>query len=153
MRLARWIATGFGSGFFPVAPGTAGSLVGLATWCVLPEMLRGTGVVALVFLGVAFLVGVLASDRAEREFGHDAGPIVVDEVVGQWISLAGLPLTPLTLVAGFLLFRVFDVLKPFPAGRSQSLPGGLGIMTDDLFAGLWAQLVLRVAFHFLGVPA
>jgi phosphatidylglycerophosphatase A len=116
-------------------------------------MFRGTGAVGLVFLGVAFGVGVLASGRAEREFGHDAGPIVFDEVVGQWISLAGLPPTPLTLGAGFLLFRIFDVLKPFPAGRSQSLPGGLGIMTDDLFAGLWAQLVLRVAFHFLGVPA
>jgi phosphatidylglycerophosphatase A len=120
---------------------------------MLPASLRGTGPVALAFLAGAFLVGVLASSRAEREFGHDAGPIVFDEVVGQWVSLAGLPLTPATLVASFVLFRAFDVLKPFPAGRSQSLPGGLGIMTDDLFAGLWAQVALRAALHFLGSAA
>src|SRR5262249_15624289 len=106
---ARWIATGLGSGFFPVAPGTAGSLVGLASWLLLPEALRGAGLVGVGFLLAAFLAGVLACGVAEREFGHDAGPIVFDEVVGQWIALAAFSPRPLTLAAAFLLFRIFDV--------------------------------------------
>lgn len=150
MSALRWVATGFGSGFFPIAPGTAGSLVGLAAWCAFPGLPLHGGPGMFVFLAAALLIGILASGPAEREFGKDGGPIVVDEVVGQWIAVAGLPMTPFTAVSGFVLFRVFDVLKPFPAGRSQSWGGGLGVMADDVFAGLWAQLALRALLYATG---
>ncbi len=148
----RWIATGFGSGFFPVAPGTAGSLVGLAAWVAFPGMLSG-GALTWLLLAACTALGVAAAGPAEKEFGEDGGPIVFDEVVGQWITVAGLAVTPLTVVLGFVLFRVFDVLKPFPAGRSQSWGGGLGVMADDVFAGVWAALVLRAVLHFTGTGA
>jgi phosphatidylglycerophosphatase A len=149
----RWVATGFGSGFFPIAPGTAGSLVGLAAWCAWPALPLHGGIWMLVFLAATLSIGILASGASEREFGKDGGPIVVDEIVGQWIAVAGLAPTPFTAVAGFVLFRVFDVFKPFPAGRSQSWGGGLGVMADDVFAGLWAQLALRWLLHLTGFSA
>ena len=149
MRGLRWIATGFGAGFFPFAPGTAGSLVGLAMWIGLPWLPLAGGWSTVVFLAACFALGVAASSPAEKEFGEDGGPIVFDEIVGQWITVAGLAVTPFTAVAGFVLFRVFDIVKPFPAGRSQAWGGGLGVMADDVFAGIWAALVLRLLLHFL----
>ena len=149
MKALRWIATGFGSGFFPVAPGTAGSLVGLALWVALPGLPLSGGWLTVLFLAACFGLGVVASTPAEKEFGKDGGPIVFDEIVGQWIAVAGLAVTPFTALAGFVLFRVFDVLKPFPAGRSQDWGAGLGVMADDVFAGLWAAVVLRALLHFV----
>jgi phosphatidylglycerophosphatase A len=149
----RWVATGLGSGFFPFAPGTAGSLVALAAWIAFPSLPLSGGAGTWIFLAACFAVGVAASGPAEQEFGKDGGPIVFDEVVGQWITVAGLAVTPVTALLGFVLFRIFDVLKPFPAGRSQSWGGGLGVMADDVFAGIWAALVLRGILHLAGVPA
>lgn len=150
MSAWRWIATGLGSGFFPVAPGTAGSLVGLALWCALPGLPLEFDLVTLLFLVVAFAVGVVACGRSEREFGEDGGPIVFDEIIGQWITVIGLAPTPFTVVAGFALFRIMDVFKPWPAGRSQDWGGGLGIMADDVFAGIWAALALRAILQLGG---
>jgi len=138
-------ATGFWTGFFPVAPGTAGSLLGVALYPWVPLGTLGPG--AFLFLAAAALLGVAAAGRAEREFGEDGGPIVVDEIVGQWIALAGLAPTPFVLVAGFLLFRLFDILKPFPARRLERVGGGAGVMLDDVAAGLWAAIVLRLVLR------
>jgi phosphatidylglycerophosphatase A len=146
----RWIATGFGSGFFPVAPGTAGSLVGLAAWCALPGLPLHGGVATAAFLAAAFALGVIACGPPEREFGKDGGPIVFDEIVGQWITVAGVDPTPFTVIAAFVLFRAADVLKPFPAGRSQGWGGGLGVMADDVFAGLWAWAALQLLLRAFG---
>ena len=93
---------------------------------------------------VIFIVGVFASGRAERAYGHDGRQIVIDEVVGQMIAFAALPPTVTVFFGGFLFFRMFDILKPFPADRSQRLPGGLGVMADDVVAGVYANLALRV---------
>jgi len=94
---------------------------------------------------VVLLVGTWASDVAEREMGtKDPGAIVVDEVAGMTISVLAVPLTPLTLVLGFVLFRIFDVVKPFPAGASQRLGGGVGVMIDDVIAGIYALVILLV---------
>jgi phosphatidylglycerophosphatase A len=127
-------------------------LLALASWCWIPQLpLSGEGrlsLAAVAFLVLVTLSAVAAAGPAEREFGHDAGPIVVDEIVGQWITIAGLAPTPATVVLGFLLFRAFDVFKPFPAGRSQRLPGGWGIVADDVVAGVYAALVLRAALRF-----
>jgi phosphatidylglycerophosphatase A len=130
-----------------VAPGTAGSAVTLALLWAVPFSRAG---LVLFFVGTVVL-GTWAASRAEALLGSgkDPGAIVVDEVAGMALSVLAAPLTPAVLVAAFLLFRVFDVLKPPPARESQRLPGGIGVMTDDLIAGLYA-LGGVVALHRTG---
>ena len=99
-----------------------------------------------IALLAVILIGTWAADVAERALEvKDPGAIVVDEVAGMTLSVLLVPLTPTTLVAGFVLFRIFDVAKPFPANVAQRLPGGLGVMLDDLVAGLYALLLLLLA--------
>jgi phosphatidylglycerophosphatase A len=138
-RFALAVATVGGAGYAPVAPGTAGSAVALAVLWLVPFSRP-----ALVGFFVAVVVlGTWAAHRAEPLIGgKDPGAIVVDEVAGMTLSVLAAPLTPPVLVAGFLLFRVFDVLKPPPAGISQRLPGGIGVMVDDLIAGLYALAIV-----------
>ena len=102
---------------------------------------------ALAAILVAIVVvGTWAADAAEAALGtKDPGAIVVDEVAGMTLSVLAVPLTPAVLAAGFVLFRVFDVVKPFPANVAQRLPGGVGVMVDDLIAGLYALLLLLLA--------
>lgn len=136
------LATGFGSGYSPFAPGTAGSAVGLLLFWPL-AMVPLLGQLALCV--VLFVVGALAATLVAEEVGRkDPGVVVVDEVVGMWITLVGVPFVPLTIVVGFLLFRVMDVVKPWPARSLEALPGGWGIMADDVAAGVYAHLCLQV---------
>jgi len=147
-RLARLIATGLATGYSPVAPGTAGSLLALMALWLLPPV---NAVFFVSALGPLFLLGVWASSRVEAEEvrkggKHDPSIVNVDEIMGMGLSVAFLPasMSRIWLVAGFLLFRLFDIVKPFPANRSQRLPGGWGIMMDDVIAGIYANAVLRV---------
>lgn len=146
-RLATFLATGFGAGYSPFAPGTAGSLVGL----VLLIPLRRAGLVWEISFLVAFtLLGIVAGGVVARRLGiEDPGVVVVDEIVGMWVSLLFLPLTGGTAAAGFVLFRIMDVFKPYPARQLEHLPGGLGIMADDLMAGVYANLCLRIGLRLL----
>ena len=139
---AQFVATGAGSGYAPFAPGTAGSLVGLLLFWPLSRLpFAGQAGVTVAL----FLLGTLAAAHLASRLGlKDPGIVVVDEVVGQWVSLLLLPLTPLTVVLGFLLFRLLDVLKPWPARDFERLPGGWGIMADDVMAGIYANLLVRV---------
>jgi phosphatidylglycerophosphatase A len=140
--LSTAIATGLGSGYSPFAPGTAGSAVGLLFWWPLHRLPVAAQAAALV---VVFAAGVVASTRVARGIGiEDPGIVVVDEVIGMWTSLILLPFTPVNAIAGFVLFRILDVIKPYPARQFESLPGGWGIMMDDLMAGIYANLLLRV---------
>lgn len=146
-RLATLLATGFGAGYSPVAPGTAGSLVGLLLFWPLARL---PWPVQAGASACVFVVGVWASGALARRLGRkDPGLAVIDEVVGQWVTLLALPFTPLTAAAGFFLFRVFDVLKPWPARPLEALPGGWGIVADDVAAGVYAHLALRVALLLL----
>lgn len=141
--LATLLATGFGSGYSPIAPGTAGSLVGLILFWPLARLSGGLLLASIV--GV-FLVGTWSADHVARRSGRkDPGLVVIDEIVGIWVSLLFLPLTTTTAVLGFLAFRVMDIVKPYPARQLEGLPGGLGIMADDVMAGVYANLLLRVA--------
>ena len=138
---AKLVATWLGSGYSPFAPGTAGSLVGVLLFLPLAGLAWPVQLAATTALT---LVGVLAAGRAARLVGRkDPGLVVVDEVAGQWITFLALPVTPVTALAGFLLFRVMDILKPWPARDLERLPGGFGIMADDVAAGIYAQLLLR----------
>ena len=138
---ARVVATAFGSGYSPFAPGTAGSAVGVLLFWPLAASAWPWQLGACV---VVFFVGVAAAGRVARSLGlEDPGLVVVDEVAGQWITLLGLPFTPAVAVAGFLLFRIMDVVKPWPARDLERLHGGWGIMADDIAAGVMAHLALR----------
>jgi phosphatidylglycerophosphatase A len=125
-----------------VAPGTVGSLAGLLVY--LPLRWTGSPAVELLAIVVIFVVGALASTAAERHFGLiDPGPIVIDEVLGMLVTLALLPVSVTGALVGFVLFRVFDVIKPPPSNHLEALPGGWGVMSDDLMAAIYAQLTLR----------
>ena len=140
--VARTIATAFGAGYAPFAPGTAGSAVGLLLFWPLAGLGWPWQLLAC-FLVLA--VGTPAASRVAILVGRkDPGLVVVDEVAGQWITLVGLPFTAPVALAGFVLFRIMDVVKPWPARALERLPGGWGIMADDVAAGIFAQLVLRV---------
>jgi phosphatidylglycerophosphatase A len=132
------LATGGGSGYSPVAPGTAGSVVGLALWA----LVGGLGPLSYAAACAAVIgLGIWAAGRAEEIFGrHDDGRITIDEVAGMLLSVASLPWRPEVAGVGFLLFRLFDIWKPFPARAAERLPGGLGVMADDLVAALYANL-------------
>ena len=107
----------------------------------------------IVFLVAVVVVGTWAADVAERHLGgKDPGAIVIDEVAGMTLSVVAFPLTPSVLLVGFVLFRVFDVLKPPPARESQRFRGGVGVMIDDLIAGLYALATLAVSRSLLGWP-
>ena len=143
---ALTVATAFGVGYAPVASGTFGSLVGLLLWAVLPDTISAQGV-AIVLLCV---VGSWAGSVAERHFGRtDPGEVVVDEVMGMLLTLFLTGVGWAGAVGGFLLFRVFDVIKPFPARRLERLHGGIGVMADDAMAAIYANVVLRIALALI----
>jgi len=140
-RLAVWVATGFGIGRIPFAPGTFGTLLGVALYLGLRELSALWYVVAVLLL---FAVGTVVCRLTERAFGAaDHQSIVFDEIVGclctLWLAPAGWG----WLVVGFALFRLFDIWKPFPIRRLEHLPNGVGVMADDLLAGVYGFIVLQ----------
>jgi phosphatidylglycerophosphatase A len=141
-RLARIIASGIYSGYSPLAPGTVGSLVGLAIYLICGPL--SIPVFAAVIV-VAFLVGVWSSSVAEGFYGRDGKQIVIDEIVGMWIALFALPRSASIVILAFLVFRALDIVKPFPAHSSQKLPGGWGVMMDDLIVAIYSNILLRLA--------
>lgn len=144
------MASVFGAGYSPVASGTVGSLVTAVAIWLLPLTLLRTAV-ALV---VVTLLGIWAGGRVERVLGRkDPGVIVIDEVAGMLLSVIGLPRSLPVLITAFLLFRLFDIWKPFPARESQALTGGVGVMVDDLIAGLYTLVLIMGARALFGVPA
>ncbi len=137
----------------PFAPATFGSAA------TLPFIFLYAGRplwIQIAVLAVVTWIAVVVSGMAERHYGHDAKAIVVDEVAGMLVTFAGVPWLGhwqgnlLLCFYGFLLFRILDVVKPFPAGRAQDLPGGIGVVADDVMAGLYANLALRVLLRVFG---
>jgi phosphatidylglycerophosphatase A len=146
-RLGVLVATFGYIGYVPFAPGTFGSAAGLAVFFLVRR--TGSSGVELAAIAVLFAIGVWSGNEAERHFGKvDPGPVVVDEVVGMLITLALLPVNLLGAIIGFLLFRILDVVKPWPSGRFEGLPGGLGVMADDGMAAVYGNLMMR-ALMFL----
>ena len=139
-RPVVWLASLGPAGWSPVAPATAGSaLIALIGWFLPVPPLTA----ALAFLGAGTVAAVWIATEAEKDLGHDAGPIVVDEAIGMSIALFFAPHRPLVFLAAFLLFRVFDIWKPLGAREAQALPGGWGIVADDVIAGLTTLGVLQ----------
>jgi phosphatidylglycerophosphatase A len=143
------LALGFGSGLSPKAPGTVGTVAALPfLWGLAALPLWAA--CAVVF--VALVAGIRLTEQVSQRMGcEDPSQIVWDEFVGMWIVLLGLPLNVITVPVGFLLFRFFDVVKPWPVSwADRKLPGGLGIMFDDVLAGMMAALVLRLLLIWVG---
>jgi len=148
----HWMAFGFGSGFSPKAPGTAGTLAAVPfAWLI--AQLPPAGHVGV--LALALLLGVIACGRTARDLGvHDHGGIVWDEFVGYWITVALLPATLFWLVAGFVFFRVLDIWKPWPIRLAdKSVQGGFGVMLDDVLAGVIAAVLLLCLQQVTGLQA
>jgi len=139
--IALALATALGMGYAPVAPGTFGSAAGLVLWWLLP---RSIGVQLFAIVAV-FALGSWSGSVAERHFNStDPGPVVLDEVLGMLITLFMNPVGWAGAIIGFLLFRVADIVKPYPANRFEALHGGLGIMADDAMAAVYSNIALRI---------
>jgi phosphatidylglycerophosphatase A len=145
-KLAVAIATWFGCGYFPVAPGTAGSLAAIGIAYVLAETARWRPFHFALLALVALPIGIWSAGVTARlSKSKDPGIVVVDEVLGQWITLAGaVSLNWKSWLAAFFLFRLFDIWKPPPVRRLEALPSGVGIVADDVMAGIYGALVLFV---------
>ncbi len=148
--LALAIST-FGVGYLPLMPGTWGSLVAVGIFLEFTQLVKGNALVALVLVSIVVVtfVGIWAASRTEALSGRkDPGKIVVDEVAGQLISLFPLTLfvhwSIVAVIISFILFRFFDIVKPYPARRLEALKGGFGVMCDDLIAGVYAAAITCV---------
>lgn len=142
------VCTVFGVGYLPFAPGTFGAAAGLAVWALLPA----SPVVQAFAIAGVFAIGAWSGSVAERHYERvDPSYVVIDEVLGMLITLAFIPVGWSGALAGFFIFRVFDVVKPYPANRLEKFHGGFGIMADDAMAGIYANLTLRVLIWL--VPA
>jgi phosphatidylglycerophosphatase A len=144
LTLLSW----FGSGYSPKAPGTAGSLAALPfAWVIATYF----GTIGLVIAAILATIVGWAAAAATEEAKKDPGWVVIDEVAGQWLTLAIVPPDVVLYIIGFLAFRFFDILKPWPIRTlEQRVPGALGVMIDDIAAAVYAGLVLYAAAHFIG---
>jgi phosphatidylglycerophosphatase A len=151
--IVMFLATGCKSGYFPVAPGTAGSLAALVP-CGLMSLLPLS--VSAVFLIAFIVLSIWAAEQAESLAGQkDPGCIVIDEFAGMMVTLLGIQFTWQSALAGFIVFRILDIVKPFPIRYlEQAIPGGAGIVLDDVAAGIAAHLVLRLLLltHWMASP-
>jgi phosphatidylglycerophosphatase A len=145
-------ATVGGAGLLPIAPGTWGAAVG--TLCLLPFLHTNNIVIhTVIFASSVFLtwLGAKVAHDLEPEWGEDPKQYVMDEFVGAWLAILGHAFTPLNLLLSFLLFRIFDIWKPFGIRKLENIPNGWGVMLDDVAAGLAANAVLWVALHFMQI--
>ena len=138
------VASVLGLGYIPFAPGTFGSAAGLLLWRVLPASAATQGIA----IGVLIVAGSWSGSLAERHFGRtDPGQVVIDEVMGMLVTLFLNPVGWRGAVGAFLLFRMADVVKLFPANRLERLPGGIGVMADDFMAAVYANIALRAGLE------
>ncbi|MBN2434928.1 MAG: phosphatidylglycerophosphatase A [Spirochaetes bacterium] len=155
-RVAHFFYTGFYTGYMPFAPGTFGTLLASAIYCSL-YMAFGDNVrfINMGLVLIAAYPAVLLGNQAERYFeAKDPQVVVLDEMMGYWISIFFFPFNLKIVLAAFVIFRIFDILKPWPIGSSQQLKGGLGIMIDDYIAGVFTNAVIWAIIgfsHFTGI--
>lgn len=149
-RAVLFVATGFFIGTVPFAPGTFGSLIGLPV-CFLLSRLNFLQSVICILVFILFAIGVAsAAEKIIKQ--KDPGQIVIDEIAGLMVTLAGLPFNLKTALAGFIIFRVFDILKPFPIrSLEKRVGGGSGVVLDDVLAGVYGNLIIRFAIYITAI--
>ena len=147
------IASGFGSGFSPFAPGTAGALVAVIIWTVLFYVIPFNILLVVTSLLIVLFTaaGIWSADKLESEWGKDPSKVVVDEMVGVWIALLAVPVGNVwNILFAFLLFRFFDIFKPLGIRKMEQLEGGIGVMADDILAGIYSFLLLMGVRWLIG---
>ncbi len=145
----RLLVTGFFSGYSVFASGTCGSAVALLIYALIPPLSSVEWVALLLIL---FPIAVYLSYKGEREWGHDPPQVVIDEVVGFFVTTAFLPQSLLLGIVAFFLFRALDVVKPPPARQAEYLPGGWGVVVDDVVAAVYANILIRIGLLVVGGP-
>ncbi len=144
------VGTGFGLGYSPFAPGTAGSLGALIIYFFLHDEFNLHRELFYIFLLIVAVAGTFsASLVSQYENDEDPSKVVIDEILGQFLALFMLPFSYKIILISFILFRILDILKPFPARRSEKLKNGVGIMLDDVIVGIYANLIIRLFIFFL----
>jgi phosphatidylglycerophosphatase A len=143
--IVKTTASGLGTGYAPIFPGTWGTIPGV----VLAWFLFGLGWPLQVGLAVVMLaLGVWAASAAEHYYGHDGKKIVIDEIAGMLVAYIMVPVVWQYYLLGFVIFRILDIIKPFPAAQSESLPRGWGVMADDFVVGVYTGIILQVLIYF-----
>lgn len=153
MKQINWFDKFFGSGFLtgyiPFASGTFGSLAASIFYFIIP------GTENILFLSgliiIFFIYGVYVSYKFENVYGKDPAECTIDEVVGTWIALLNIPKSFLLVVISFFIWRALDIIKPFPARKSESLPGGWGIMVDDVISAFYTFLIMQILYHYFKI--
>ena len=149
----KLFATGLGSGYSPFAPGTLGAIIGCISLYLFEKYnLISTTSTPILFIGlivITTILGIIASNQLEKEWGKDPQKVVIDEVVGMWITMMFVNFTWLNVLIGFVLFRFFDIAKPLGIRKIEKLRGGIGVMADDMLAGVYANIILHVIIFFI----
>lgn len=152
IKIHKTIATFFGMGYAPVAPGTAGAMLAAIfvwLWLALDPSLEIYGWPLLIVTIICTLLGVYSTDQLTAEWGKDPSKVVMDEAVGMWISILFLPANLYVLLAGLILFRIFDIWKPLGIRKMENIKGGWGVMMDDVLAGVYSNLVIWLYIYFV----
>jgi len=148
----KTIATGFGSGYVPIAPGTAGAalgclLLGGYQYFIGPTTTNSFQINFLILIVLTTIMGAVSTHQLEPEWGEDPSKVVVDEIIGVWIALLLVPLTWQNILIGFILFRFFDIYKPLGIRKLEAIPNGWGVMLDDVLAGIYANIMLQIYLY------
>jgi len=152
MKQINWfeklVGSGFYTGYVPIASGTFGSLVAIVIY-LFPGFEKLQIIIPAIIL--LFAYGLFVSSKFEKVYGKDPAQCTVDEIVGTWIALIALPKTFLIILTSFLVWRALDIIKPFPAKTSEKLPGGIGIMIDDVISGFYSLIIVHLIVYTFGV--
>ena len=145
------IATAFGAGFSPFAPGTVGALLACGVLWFLEKLnwLTTYSFSFLVLILICTGLGVVSTNYLEKHWGKDPSKVVIDEVIGMWIAIAFIPFSYINILLAFILFRFFDIAKPLGVRKLEKLPGGIGVMADDVLAGIYSNLILHLIIIFI----
>ena len=148
--IIKILSTFFYVGYLPFAPGTFASIIGVGLFC----LMKGRGVLYVASTFILIILGLLITTEAEKIFDKkDAGCIVIDEVAGMLIAFMAVPYDATFIIITFIIFRMLDILKPYPAGLLQNLKGGLGVMGDDIAAGLYTNIIIQAVLRLTSLSA
>lgn len=150
-KVSLIISTFFGTGYFPKMPGTIGTLAAAVIYVMLPEsfFVSMGNIYTLLVIMLLALISIPFINESEKILGHDSGKIVIDEVAGYMISVLFLPKSLTTAIIAFVFFRIFDIFKIEPVNKLQSLPGGWGVMADDIMAGIYSNICCQLIFRLI----
>lgn len=145
----KFLGSGFFTGYVPFASGTFGSIAASIIYFIIPESENILLLLGLII--IFFIYGVYVSYKFENVYGKDPAECTIDEVVGTWIALLNIPKSFLLVVISFFIWRALDIIKPFPARKSESLPGGWGIMVDDVISAFYTFLLMQILYHYFKI--